>query len=962
MSFLRINRLGFRSRRRQRKSIAAESLECRTLLSTFYVDGDFQGEGDGSEQAPFNSVYDGIDAALRSPGDDTVVLQPRANVIYPDPIAIAQGYSAQQVRGFDVFDGNLTIRGGGDSPEDVVVRPLQASGIYVDAPIDVTIENLTVTGGSSAGITNRSSQSLTVDNVHIVDLGSRSGIVHQGQDLTVRNSLLEGNYQGLWMGTGNTNYVPDHLTVENTVSRNNRFHGFIVQNSTGTLEFDGASASGNSFAGIRVNNSEFLQIDGGSFSDNGRNGIVSNLVLQTVIDGPVVEDNGSVDFEYYPGGGGIHIRPGSAIPVQISNTTVRGNQNWGNGGGIEVWAPQQDFVVDVMISNSIVENNSVRDTPTSGTPGIGGGIAINGTANLQLTDSVIAGNTARIGGGVYFGQQFVRSLNPISLEIDGTTISDNTAWNGGGGVHQFNGTTTITDSTISANIGNSGGLQMVTSGGRMTNVTVSGNRGVRGGVGITSRNEFLISNSTITENVGSRYGGIFSQSTPTTLVNTIVADNGTNSLLEEVIDLPADTADDLTGWFTSLGHNLFGEAEGAEIISDVTGSGPHTTDQFGTVANPLDPVLGPLSDNGGSTLTHLPLSGSLAIDAGDASAAPASDQRGIGRPQRAGVEIGAVEVENNAPIVAATSAVVLADEGTDALQTGTFGDLDGDTVTLSASAGNVTPNADGTWSWSLGVDDGPVDSASITVTAEDQFGATSTVSFDVVVSNVAPTAGIDGPASAIKNEAIEIALSATDPSAADMAAGFTYEIDWDSDGIVDATVNGGALTKVTHSFASAGNQSVTVTATDKDGGTSNSVTYEVEVSQPLTLSHDSAISLNSADKGNKTFEVIIQTTADFEASTVDLSTVFWAGAGVYRSQYRDIDKDGDRDLILKFRLSDTDLLDRYRSALQADSTTTRQPFNIELTGRTASGSDLFGTTEIDLFMTGKKLRDFLDAL
>lgn len=58
----------------------------------------------------------------------------------------------------------------------------------------------------------------------------------------------------------------------------------------------------------------------------------------------------------------------------------------------------------------------------------------------------------------------------------------------------------------------------------------------------------------------------------------------------------------------------------------------------------LDPLLGPLADNGGATPTFLPGSGSPAIDAGAGDDCAASDQRDIRRPQGAGCDIGAVEV------------------------------------------------------------------------------------------------------------------------------------------------------------------------------------------------------------------------------------------------------------------------------------------------------------------------------
>ena len=62
-----------------------------------------------------------------------------------------------------------------------------------------------------------------------------------------------------------------------------------------------------------------------------------------------------------------------------------------------------------------------------------------------------------------------------------------------------------------------------------------------------------------------------------------------------------------------------------------------------TVTVTTDPQLGALGDNGGPTPTMALPAGSPAIDAGVLAGAPASDQRGISRPQGAGVDIGAYE-------------------------------------------------------------------------------------------------------------------------------------------------------------------------------------------------------------------------------------------------------------------------------------------------------------------------------
>lgn len=79
--------------------------------------------------AAFSTIRQGIEAALQNPGDDEVVILPKATGPYTTPIAIVPGYSELQIQGYTVFNGNLTIRGGGDSPDDVVIDTSFGDGI-----------------------------------------------------------------------------------------------------------------------------------------------------------------------------------------------------------------------------------------------------------------------------------------------------------------------------------------------------------------------------------------------------------------------------------------------------------------------------------------------------------------------------------------------------------------------------------------------------------------------------------------------------------------------------------------------------------------------------------------------------------------------------------------------------------------------------------------------------------------
>ena len=110
---------------------------------------------------------------------------------------------------------------------------------------------------------------------------------------------------------------------------------------------------------------------------------------------------------------------------------------------------------------------------------------------------------------------------------------------------------------------------------------------------------------------------------------------------------------DLSGNFSSQGCNLVGIADGSSGFINLFNS-----DLVGTLVAPVDPLLGPLQNNGGPTLTHALLSGSPAIDQGR-SFGVTTDQRGHPRPYDFspianatggdGTDIGAFELDATMP-------------------------------------------------------------------------------------------------------------------------------------------------------------------------------------------------------------------------------------------------------------------------------------------------------------------------
>jgi hypothetical protein len=287
--------------------------------------------------------------------------------------------------------------------------------------------------------------------------------------------------------------------------------------------------------------------------------------------------------------------------LEVSNSTISGISN--QNGTLEV-------------SNSTISGNSasgisnffgtatVSNSTISGT--IGSGVYNSDFGTVTVSNSTISGNSAATGGGIY-------NDRGGTLEVINSTISGNgtgASGSDGGGIYN-RGTLEVSNSTLSGN--------SAEEGGGIYNSDPDGT--------------VTVSNSTISDNSASFGGGINNKVVlasvgPSAIFkNTIVADNHASLIVPDV-----------RGPFNSQGHNLIGQSECTD--------GCFTNeDLVGTTANPIDPMLGPLANNGGPTLTHALLEGSPAIDKGVAVEGITTDQRGFARPQGTAPDIGSFESE-----------------------------------------------------------------------------------------------------------------------------------------------------------------------------------------------------------------------------------------------------------------------------------------------------------------------------
>src|SRR5262249_49096120 len=153
-----------------------------------------------------------------------------------------------------------------------------------------------------------------------------------------------------------------------------------------------------------------------------------------------------------------------------------------------------------------------------------------------------------------------------------------------GGIYNEGGTVTLSNNTVSGNYADDGVGGGINNYGTVTlnNATVSGNSSVARGGGIANYGTVTLNNSTGSGNFAAlNGGGIYNYYPGFTLHarNTIIAGN-------TALDGAPDLVDDLG----SLGHNLIGNTQG--------GFGFDVTDLLN-----VNPLLGPLQDNGGPTQT-----------------------------------------------------------------------------------------------------------------------------------------------------------------------------------------------------------------------------------------------------------------------------------------------------------------------------------------------------------------------
>ncbi|MCA9145054.1 MAG: DUF5050 domain-containing protein [Planctomycetales bacterium] len=206
-----------------------------------------------------------------------------------------------------------------------------------------------------------------------------------------------------------------------------------------------------------------------------------------------------------------------------------------------------------------------------------------------------------------------------------------------------------------------------------------------------------------------------------------------------------------------------------------------------------------------------------------------------------------VNVVNENPDLATNGTQIVATVDSQAVNTGTFGDVPADTVRLTASVGDVFA-LDGRWVWLLDVDNSTPASQTVTITAADEDGGETDATFELVAFSVPPlitslsgdTTGEEGDLLAYQVEVLNL-------------SGSTLTYLWNfGDG--SASVTGNDLASIEHQFEGNGVFPVTVMVFDdpEDTGTVRVLNVAINNALPTVTSDVETITVIESAIANNT--------------------------------------------------------------------------------------------------------------
>ncbi|MEW6357792.1 MAG: choice-of-anchor Q domain-containing protein [Planctomycetota bacterium] len=305
------------------------------------------------------------------------------------------------------------------------------------------------------------------------------------------------------------------------------------------------------------------------------------------------------------------------------------------------------------------------------TASVGGGMYSSYSAVVMVANCTFSWNSAAASGGGMYSQ----SISASSSVVDSIFIHNTTAGSGGG-MSNKNSNLRVSNSVFSQNAAaNGGGIYNSTSSPTISNCIFIQNTATMAGGGVhNSGSSPLLANCTFFENASNFYGGAMynvGASNPT-VTNCILWGDTSVNVGKEIRNASGGTA---TIRFSDI-QGSGGSGAGWNASLGIDGGGNIDSDPlFSNSSDPEGPDNRWATDDDGLRQLYT----SPVFDTGAAAGAPSDDITGMSRPQGAGFDMGAYELEVVTAILGPGDTYV-------------YTDSDGDTVTAAydpASTGTV---------------------------------------------------------------------------------------------------------------------------------------------------------------------------------------------------------------------------------------------------------------------------------
>lgn len=460
---------------------------------------------------------------------------------------------------------------------------------------------------------------LTIENGFIDSGFDNGGGIYNSGDLTISDSTIQNNSVESIFPSGGGIYNEGILTISSSVIANNiatddtfSSGGGVYNTFEAELNLTNAeirSNSANRGGGILTSGPTTVQ--NSHFQGNTAREFAGALLLFATLEPSEYRIyNSRFEGNSAPQGGGAIVS--GSDELEIFSSTFTGNRvtESGTGGALQNFGGKATITASVFEENQALaeaiggaignlalgEINLIGSTIRNNTAETKGGGLFTQLAEFFVRDSLIVGNQAQFGGGLFQG-----GSNMPGFFVERSSIVENTALSFGGGVYAEGSLST----------------------GQLVNSTVSNNQAPLFGAGIMLNmgGRIDVLHSAVVGNVSTDFinsvGGFNAFAGTTNIGSTIIAGN-----LNE--DCSATNQSASLDYNITTGPSDFAQTRWCSFIPI------QANDQTNT-----NPLVGPLAFNGNLGPTHLIQPGSPASDAipfDCPSVLEGVDQRGVARP------------------------------------------------------------------------------------------------------------------------------------------------------------------------------------------------------------------------------------------------------------------------------------------------------------------------------------------